>query len=83
MTYSLKGGAAQAYYCGGGIDGPVGNTITNFVEAELFKFGSGEPTQAVAAIDRWRLTAIPELTSVALLAIASFGIISCSRRIRS
>lgn len=77
VTYSLNGGLAQAFYSGGGIDGPVDDLITNFVEVEMFKFGSGGP-QEVAAIDRWRLT--PEPTSAALLAIASLCLFGCARR---
>ena len=57
VTYSLNGGAAQAFYSGGGISGPIGDLITSFVEVEVFKFGDAEPTQATAAIDNWSLAA--------------------------
>ena len=57
VTYSLNGGSAQAFYSGGGISGPIGDFITNFVEVEVFKFGEAEPTQAIAAIDNWSLAA--------------------------
>ncbi|MEM8679940.1 MAG: hypothetical protein AAGF97_11355, partial [Planctomycetota bacterium] len=58
VTFALNGDAALPLYSGGGIVGPIGDLITNFVEIELFKWGDNVPDQAIAAVDSWSL--IPE-----------------------
>ena len=55
VTYSLNGGSSVPFYSGGGIDGPMGDVITNFVEVELFKFNDTNPENIVAKIDTWSL----------------------------
>ena len=51
-SYSLNGGVSVPFYSGGGLHGPIGDIITGFVEAQLFKWGNA-PSQATAAIERW------------------------------
>jgi hypothetical protein len=65
VTYSLNGGTAISFYSGGGIDGPVGNLLTNFVEVELFKWGAAVDVPIIA-IDQWNL-AVPEPATLSLL----------------
>ncbi len=61
VSYSLNGGSAIPFYTGTGNGGSLGDLVTSLVEVELFKWGSDEPTQAVASIDKWSLVpdAIP------------------------
>lgn len=54
-TYSLDGGEAVPFYSGGGIDGRIGDVVTNFVELELFKFNDTNTTAPVAAVDMWKV----------------------------
>jgi hypothetical protein len=55
VTYSLNDDPEVAFYSGGGIDGPIGDIITNFVEVENFKWGSDQATEIISAIDSWNL----------------------------
>lgn len=55
ITYSIDGGAVTPFYSGGGVDGPIGDVISNFVEVELFNGGTDEDTSTVR-IDEWNLT---------------------------
>ena len=55
VTYSLNGDPEVSFYSGGGIDGPIGNIITNFVEVENFKWGSDQPIEIITGIDSWNL----------------------------
>ena len=80
VTYALNGGAAQSFYSGSGIDGSIGDIITNFVEVELFKWGTVPDTPTIA-IDGWNLssTAIPEPSTSILLA-GFLGLAAMRRR---
>ena len=54
VTYSLNDDPEIASYSGGGIDGPIGDIITSFVELQIFKFGDNE-FKPITAIDSWNL----------------------------
>lgn len=56
VTYALNGGSPVNIYSGNGIDGQFGDVVTNFVEVEIFKFGSNLADQTIAAIDNWSLS---------------------------
>lgn len=79
VTYSLNGGAAMPFYSGGGVDGPVDDLISNFVEVEVFKWGEAieEP---YAAIDEWNLEVIPEPSMIALFGIGGLALMVSRRR---
>ncbi len=79
VTYSLNGGGDAPFYSGGGINGPIGDTIGNFVEVELFKWGSVQNVPVIA-IDSWNLNVIPEPASAVLLGIASLSLLGYRRR---
>ena len=81
VSYTLNAGAAVSFYSGGGVDGPIGNLIGNFVEVEVFKWGTAD-LQAVpyAGIDEWNLTVVPEPTTAALLGIGSLSLLALRRR---
>lgn len=81
VTYSVNGGSAIPYYSGTGSGGSIGDTITNFVEAQVFQFSSGATVAPIAAIDNWSLSVIPEPTSVALLAVASLCLCGRVKRV--
>jgi len=55
-SYSLNGGLTVPFYTGGGLHGPIGDVVTSFVEAQLFKWGS-RPDQALASVHSWSVTA--------------------------
>jgi hypothetical protein len=55
VTYTLNDDPEVEFYSGGGIDGPIGDIITNFVEMENFKWGMDEATDIVTKIDSWNL----------------------------
>mgnify|MGYP001183995938 CR=1 FL=1 len=81
VTYALNGGAPQLFYSGGGVDGPIGDTVSNFVEVELFKWGAVPDTPTIA-IDGWNLSSaavIPEPSTSILLA-AFLGLAAVRRR---
>ena len=77
-TYSLNGAAPISFYSGGGIDGPVGDLITNFVEVEMFKWNDDPTDQGYVAIDQWDL--IPEPSMVALFGIGGLALMVSRRR---
>ena len=79
VTYEINGGGAVAFYSGGGIDGPIGDTIGNFVEVEVFKWGAvvDEP---FIGIDEWNLTVVPEPTTAALFGLGSLSLLALRRR---
>jgi hypothetical protein len=54
-TYSLNGGDSVPFYAGSGIDGRIGDVVTNFVEVELFKFNDQNASAPVAAINEWNV----------------------------
>ena len=81
VSYSLNGGGSTPFYSGGGIDGPVGDLVTSFVQVEVFEFGAGAPVPVIQ-IQEWNLspaTAIPE-PSTSLLLAGCFGLLSIRRR---
>jgi hypothetical protein len=55
VTYALNDDPEILFYSGGGIDGPIGDIITNFVEVENFKWGSNQAIKIVTGIDYWNL----------------------------
>jgi hypothetical protein len=73
LTYSVNGGDPISFYSGGGVDGPIGDTITNFVEVEVFKWGASEFKPNIG-IDDWSLKtsgdAVPEPSGIALVSLA-------------
>ena len=79
VTYAINGAPAVLFYSGTGNGGSLGNVITNFVEVELFKFGSAAPQQ-VASIDEWNLIAIPEPSCAILLTVACVSWFGCGTR---
>lgn len=80
VTYALNGGAAQSFYSGGGVNGSIGDTVSNFVEIELFKWGAVADTPTIA-IDEWNLssTVVPEPSTSILLA-GFLGLAAVRRR---
>ena len=78
VLYSLNGGEDVSFYSGGGVDGPVGDLATNFVVAQVFEFGVGDPVPTVQ-IQEWSMTAIPE-PSTSMLLLGSLGLFLCRRR---
>jgi hypothetical protein len=80
VTYALNGGEPQSFYSGSGVDGSIGDTISNFVEVEVFKWGA-VPNTPTIAIDDWNLssTAIPEPSTSILLA-GFLGLAAVRRR---
>ncbi|MGI9241287.1 MAG: PEP-CTERM sorting domain-containing protein [Verrucomicrobiales bacterium] len=78
VSYVVNGGSSTSFYSGGGVDGPVDDLVTNFVIAEVFEFGAGNPVPTVQ-IQEWNLEAIPEPSAAALLA-GCLGLIAVRRR---
>ncbi len=78
VSYALNGGAVTSFYSGGGIDGPVGNLWTNFVQAEVFEFGAGDPVPTIQ-IQEWSMTAVPEPAS-SMLVLGCLGLLLRRRR---
>ena len=81
VTYSLNGGGSTPFYSGGGIDGRVGDLVTNFTQVEVFEFGGGAPVPVVQ-VQEWNLTpvtSIPEPSSSLLLA-GCLGLFAIRRR---
>ena len=81
VTYSLNGGGSTPFYSGGGIDGRVGDLVTNFTQVEVFEFGAGAPVPVVQ-VQEWSLTpvdSIPEPSSSLLLA-GCLGLFAIRRR---
>ena len=70
ITYSLNGGAAQPFYSGGGIDGPIGDIISDNVQMEIFKFNNTNADKTFASVDSWALQ-IPEPSAVALFGLGA------------
>ena len=79
VTYELNGGGAIPFYSGNGINGTVGDLISNFVEVEVFKWGASEGTPFVG-IDEWNLDAIPEPSMIALFGIGGLALILRRRK---
>jgi hypothetical protein len=73
LTYSVNGGDSMAFYSGGGIDGPIGDLASNFVQVEVFKWGASDFKPNIG-IDEWSLKssggAVPEPSSIALFSLA-------------
>ena len=81
VTYSLNGGGSTPFYSGGGIDGRVGDLVTNFTQVEVFEFGGGAPVPVVQ-VQEWNLTpvdSIPEPSS-SLLLDGCLGLFAIRRR---
>ena len=57
VTYALNDDPEIPYYAGGGIDGPIGDIITNFVEVENFKWQNNLEVNVkpVTGINSWNL----------------------------
>ena len=55
VTYALNDDPEIPFYSGGGIDGPIGDIITNFVEVENFKWGNDQAAEIITEIDSWNL----------------------------
>ena len=55
VTYALDDGEPVSFYSGGGIDGPIGDIITSFIEVEAFKWGNDEATEPIMGIGLWNL----------------------------
>lgn len=55
VTYALNDDPEIQFYTGGGIDGPIGDIITSFVEVEIFKWGSNQAIKPVTGIDSWNI----------------------------
>ena len=73
ISFAVNGGAPVAFHSGGGlgVGGAIGNVIGNFIEAELYKYGTAE-TNPVIGIDEWSV--IPEPATLGLLGMSAFGI---------
>lgn len=79
VTYSINGGPNVVFHSGMGFNGaPIGDVVTSFQEAEVFKWGNNEPTQSLIHIDKWSL--IPEPGSVALFGVGSMILLAARRR---
>ena len=72
VLYSLNGGEDVSFYSGTGVDDRIGDLATNFVVAQVFEFGVGDPVPTIQ-IQEWSMTAIPEpSTSMLLLGCLGF-----------
>ncbi|MEM8679941.1 MAG: hypothetical protein AAGF97_11360 [Planctomycetota bacterium] len=78
VTYSLNGGPATPYYSGTGNGGSIGDVITNFVETEVFKWGTALPDQPIVRVDRWQL--VPEPSAASIIGCATLGFLATFRR---
>lgn len=79
VTYSINGGAQNPFYSGSGINGTVGNTVGNFVEVEVFKWGAAAEVP-VLGLDQWNLTAIPEPGTIVMFGLGGLALMVLRRR---
>ena len=78
LSYSLNGDAAVSFYSGSGNGDGFGDFASNFMDAQVFKWGSTPTDQAVIAIDRWSV--VPEPSVFGLIAIGMAGLLPRRRR---